>query len=55
MKKLFKKIAWLLKGAHVCRKCGRPITEAEDIEKGYGPKCFVKKEKEIAAWLMGDK
>lgn len=51
MKKLFKKIAWWFKGAPTCNKCGRPITDAVDIQKGYGPKC----RKEIEAWLMEGK
>lgn len=51
MKKLFKKIAWFLKGAPLCKKCGRPITKAVDIERGYGLKC----RKEIEAWLMEGK
>jgi len=51
MKKLFKKIAWYLKGAPVCKRCGRPITTAADIEKGAGAKC----RKETERYLMEGK
>lgn len=38
-----------IKLAHVCRRCGRPLKDADAMELGYGKECAAKAEAELAS------